>query len=73
MTTDDIIEALGCWEGYYIEKMDVHQEEGKAQVWIELGVTGVPLRCQLPCKVLEGLALGIQALGFLWDAVGLQR
>ncbi|MCP4547322.1 MAG: ISL3 family transposase [bacterium] len=46
MTTEDIIEALGGWEGYSIEEMEVHQEEGKVQVWIELTpLPGIARQC----------------------------
>jgi len=46
LTTDDVIEVLGGWEGYSIEKMDVHKEGGKAQVWIELTpLPGIARRC----------------------------
>ena len=40
---------------------------------IQTGVTGAPLCGQLPGKLLEDLALGIEAFGFLSDPVGLQR
>ena len=36
LTADDVIEALGGWEGYSIEEMEIHQEGGKVQVRIEL-------------------------------------
>lgn len=46
MTTDDVIEALGGWEGYSIEDLDIQEEEGKRQVCITLTpVTGIPRRC----------------------------
>ena len=46
MTTDDVIEALGGWEGYWIEEIELPQEKGKTQVWITLTpLTGVARRC----------------------------
>lgn len=46
MTTDDVIEALGGWEGYSLEEIEVQKEEGKAQVWITLApLPGIPRRC----------------------------
>jgi len=46
LTTDDVIEALGGWEGYCIEDMEVQELGSKRQVWITLApVTGIPRRC----------------------------
>jgi transposase len=46
LTTDDVIEALGGWEGYSLERIDVHKEEGKTQVRIELApLPGIARRC----------------------------
>jgi len=46
LTTEDVIEVLGGWEGYSIEEMEVRKEEGKAQVWIELTpLPGIARRC----------------------------
>jgi transposase len=46
LTTDDVIEVLGGWKGYSIEKAEVHKEGGKAQVWIELTpLPGIARRC----------------------------
>ena len=46
MTTDDVIEALGGWEGYSIESIDADREEGKAYVRIDLiPLLGVARRC----------------------------
>jgi transposase len=46
LTTNDVIEALGGWEGYSVEKMEVKGEEGERQVWIELApLPGVARRC----------------------------
>jgi transposase len=36
LTTDDVIEALGGWEGYSVEEIKVHKEKEKVQVWITL-------------------------------------
>jgi hypothetical protein len=35
LTTDDVIEALGGWEGYSIESIDADREEGNAFVRID--------------------------------------
>ena len=46
MTTDDVIEVLGGWEGYSIESIDADREEGKAYVRIDLmPLPGVARRC----------------------------
>jgi transposase len=46
LTTDDVIEALGGWEGYSIESIDADREEGKAYVRIDLmPLLGVARRC----------------------------
>jgi len=46
LTTEDVIEVLGGWEGYSIEEMEVQEEEGRTQVWIELTpLTGIARRC----------------------------
>lgn len=46
MTTDDVIEALGGWEGYSIESIEADREEGKAYVRIDLmPLLGVARRC----------------------------
>jgi hypothetical protein len=46
LTTDDVIEVLGGWKGYSIEKAEVHKEGGKVQVWIELTpLPGTARRC----------------------------
>ncbi len=46
MTTDDVIEALGGWEGYGIEDMEVRQEQGKTHVWITLTpLSGIARHC----------------------------
>jgi transposase len=47
LTSDDVIEALGGWEGYSVAKIEVDQEEGeKPQVWIELTPRpGMARRC----------------------------
>lgn len=46
MTTDDVIEALGGWEGYTIDSISTSREEGKAYVWIDLTpLPGVARRC----------------------------
>lgn len=46
MTTDDVIEALGGWEGYTIESISTNLEEGKAYVWIDLTpLPGMARRC----------------------------
>ena len=46
MTTDDVIEALGGWEGYSIESIDADREEGNAFVRIDLvPLPGVARRC----------------------------
>ena len=46
MTTDDVIEVLGGWEGYSIESVDADREEGKAYVRIDLmPLPGVARRC----------------------------
>lgn len=46
MTTDDVIEVLGGWEGYSIESIDADREEGKAYVRIDLTpLPGVARRC----------------------------
>ena len=46
MTTHDVIEALGAWEGYGIEEIEVHEELGKPQVWITLTpLAGIARRC----------------------------
>lgn len=49
------------WEagkvGYSIEKAEVHKEEGKAQVWIELTpLPGVARRCSGYC-IIENNAI----------------
>ena len=49
MTTDDVIEALGGWEGYSIENMEVHEEEGRSEVWIELTPLAGTGRCCSGC------------------------
>ena len=36
MTTDDVIEVLGGWKGYSIERIEAGNEKGRAQVWIDL-------------------------------------
>jgi transposase len=36
LTTDDVIELLGGWKGYSIEKIEVDKEEGGSQVRIDL-------------------------------------
>jgi transposase len=54
LTTDDVIEALGGWEGYSIEKMGVDKEEGKAQVRIELALlSGIARRCSGCGRMVE--------------------
>src|SRR5512147_1870029 len=56
LTTDDVIEALGGWEGYAIEEIEVHQEGGKAQVWITLvPVAGIARRCSGCGRRVEGV------------------
>jgi transposase len=46
LTTDDVIEALGGWEGYWMEQIELSKEEGKAQVWITLTpLAGLSRRC----------------------------
>lgn len=46
MTTDDVIEALGGWEGYSIESINADREEGNAFVRIDLvPLPGVARRC----------------------------
>jgi transposase len=46
LTTDDVIEALGGWEGYSIESIDADREEGNAFVRIDLTpLPGVARRC----------------------------
>jgi transposase len=46
LTTDDVIEALGGWEGYCVEEIEIHKEEGKPRVWITLSpLSGIPRRC----------------------------
>jgi len=46
LTTDDVIEALGGWEGYSIESIEADREEGKAYVRIDLmPLLGVARRC----------------------------
>ena len=46
MTTDDVIEALGGWEGYSVESIHADREEGKAYVRIDLmPLPGVARRC----------------------------
>jgi transposase len=46
LTTDDVIEVLGGWEGYSIESIHVDEGEGKTYVGIELvPVAGVDRRC----------------------------
>ena len=46
MTTDDVIEVLGGWEGDSIERIDVHKKEGKAHVSIDLvPLPGIARRC----------------------------
>jgi transposase len=55
LTSDDVIEALGGWEGYSVEKIEVDQEEGeKAQVWIELTpLLGIARRCSGCGRMVE--------------------
>ena len=36
LTTDDVIEVLGGWKGYSIERIEAGNEKGRAQVWIDL-------------------------------------
>jgi transposase len=46
LTTDDVIEALGGWEGYSIESINADREEGNAFVRIDLvPLPGVARRC----------------------------
>ena len=46
MTTEDVIEVLGGWEGYSVEEMEIHEEEGSPQVRIELTpLLGIARRC----------------------------
>jgi transposase len=50
LTTDDVIEVLGGWKGYSIERIEVDNEEGKAQVRIDLvPLPGIARRCS-GCK-----------------------
>ncbi len=57
MTSDDVIEALGGWEGYSVEKIEVDQEEDeKAQVWIELTpLPGIGRRCSGCGRMVESV------------------
>lgn len=46
MTTDDVIEALGGWEGYSLESVEVQEIGEGRQVWIELTpLPGISRRC----------------------------
>jgi transposase len=46
LTTEDVIEALGGWEGYEIERIEVEQADEKTQVWITLApLPGIVRHC----------------------------
>jgi len=50
LTTDDVIEVLGGWKGYSIERIEADNEEGRAQVRIDLmPLPGIARRCS-GCK-----------------------
>lgn len=56
MTTDDVIEALGGWEGYSIEKIEVDREEGRPQVRIDLApLPGIARRCSGCGRTVRGI------------------
>jgi hypothetical protein len=63
LTTDDVIEALGGWEGYSIESIDADREEGKAYVRIDLTpLPGVARRC----SGCAGMVSKIHDVTFRW-------
>ncbi|MEN6336571.1 MAG: ISL3 family transposase [Phycisphaerales bacterium] len=56
LTTDDVIEALGGWEGYSIEKIEVDREEGRPQVRIDLApLPGIARRCSGCGRTVRGI------------------
>ena len=46
MTTEDVIEVLGGWKGYSVEEIEIQEDKGRSQVWIELApLPGIARRC----------------------------
>jgi len=47
--------------------------EGRRLHPIQLGVTGIPLRSELPCKLLKYSTIGIEPPDFCFYSMGLKR
>lgn len=63
MTTDDVIEVLGGWEGYSIESIDADREEGNAYVRIDLTPLPGVARC---CSGCGRMVTKVHDVTFRW-------